>query len=179
MKWGPMGQAEALSRPPARSRKEFALADLHGEKVDVPIDKSIHPEVSGSGSEPGVVRRMAARGVWALHAGVAGFLVVGWMLPWAAAWWIYLLLAPIVQIGWIVFDDYCWLSIVEAKLLREPLVKTRSDGSEEARVFVGELIEKLSGVAISNRCSNWISYSILWVGFCVAAIRAFLWAEVG
>jgi hypothetical protein len=172
-----MEPAEALSRPLFRSRKEFALADLQGEKVVDPTDVPVRPQ--GPGSGPGAVRRMAARGVWALHVGVAGFLLVGWMLPWAAAWWIYLLLAPIVQVGWIVFDDYCWLSIVEAKLLREPLVKTRSDGSEEARVFVGELIEKLSGVAISNRCSNWISYSILWVGFCVAAIRAFLRAEVG
>jgi hypothetical protein len=130
--------------------------------------------VSAHSAPPGLLRRAAARAVWALHVGVAGFLLVGWMLPWPAAWWIYPGLAPIVQIGWLVFDDYCWLSIIEARLLREPLVKSRPEGGEEARVFVGELVEKVFGLAISNRCSNWISYGVLWGGFAVAAFRLFV-----
>ena len=118
-------------------------------------------------------RRLAASTTWAIHMAVVAFLLTGWALPWPLAWWTYAVAAPFIQLGWIVFDDYCWLSIVEAKLRGESLVVRNDDGEEESRAFVGELIESITRIPVSRRVSNWISYSVLWGGFTASCIR--LW----
>ena len=136
--------------------------------------------MSSSMKEQGVVvprvglsRRIAAGLTWAFHVVVVVFLLGGWALPWPAAWWTYALGAPVVQLGWIVFSDYCWLSIVEAKLRGETLVRETEAGDEEARVFVGELIEMVFKRSVSRRVSNLISYGVLWGGFAAAVFRIY------
>ena len=73
-------------------------------------------QVDGTDAPPpvGGLRLLGARLVWTLHIAVIAFLLGGWALPWPAAWWVYAIGAPFIQVGWIVFDDYCWLSIIEA-----------------------------------------------------------------
>lgn len=134
-----------------------------------PIASGVH--VSSEAAPPGALRRVAARIVWASHVAVVAFILAGWALPFDATALAYAVLAPIVQVGWLVFDYYCWLSIIEARLLRQPLVKPTDDGGEEKRTFVSELVEKLFGVEITNRTSNWISYAVLWGGFAVSVAR--------
>ena len=129
-----------------------------------------------SGAVPisiGLGRRLAAQTTWAFHVAVVGYILFGWALPWSAAWWVYALGAPFVQLGWIVFNDYCWLSIIEAKLRGEELVVLQPGGEEEARVFVAELIETLFKIKITKRTSNAISYTVLWSGFCAACWRIY------
>ena len=129
-----------------------------------------------SGAVPisiGLGRRLAAQTTWAFHVAVVGYILLGWALPWPAAWWVYFVGAPFVQLGWIVFNDYCWLSIIEAKLRGEELVVVQPGGEEEARVFVAELIEKLFEIQITKRTSNAISYTVLWSGFLVACWRIY------
>ena len=90
-----------------------------------------------SGAVPisiGLGRRLAAQTTWAFHVAVVGYILLGWALPWPAAWWVYAVGAPFVQLGWIVFNDYCWLSIIEAKLRGEELVVVQPGGEEEGRV---------------------------------------------
>ena len=114
----------------------------------------------------------AARAVWALHVGVIAFLLAGWALPWSSAWWVYAIGAPFIQIGWIAFDDYCWLSILEAKLRREPLVKETNEGIVH-RSFVSELIESITGREAPPWVASAVSYFVLWGGFVIACTR--LW----
>ena len=121
----------------------------------------------------GLGRRLAAQTTWAFHVAVVGYILLGWALPWPIAWWVYAIGAPIVQLGWVVFNDYCWLSIIEAKLRGEELVVVQPDGEEETRVFVAELIEKLFKIQITKRTSNAISYSVLWGGFFVSCCRIY------
>lgn len=118
-------------------------------------------------------RLVAARLTWALHILVVIFLLTGWAWPWPAAWWVYAASAPLIQLGWIVFDDYCWLSIIEAKLRGESLVVPNAAGEEESRVFVGELLESILKRPVENRVSNAISYGVLWVGFVIACARLY------
>lgn len=120
----------------------------------------------------GGVRLGAARLVWAIHVAVIAFLLSGWALPWSGAWWIYVIGAPFIQVGWIFFDDYCWLSILEAKLRRESLVKETLDGAEQ-RAFVAELLESILGRPVPKSISNGISYGVLWGGFVIACARLF------
>ncbi|MBB85208.1 MAG: hypothetical protein CL931_15480 [Deltaproteobacteria bacterium] len=125
----------------------------------------------GAAAPPiGGLRRIAARFVWGLHVAVIAFLLVGWALPWPAAWWTYAIGAPFVQVGWILFDDYCWLSILEARLRREPLVKETEEGQEQ-RAFVAEFLESILGRPVPKRLSNAISYGVLWGGFAIACAR--------
>ena len=125
----------------------------------------------GAAAPPiGGLRRIAARFVWGLHVAVIAFLLAGWALPWPAAWWTYAIGAPFVQVGWILFDDYCWLSILEARLRREPLVKETEEGQEQ-RAFVAELLESILGRPVPKRLSNAISYGVLWGGFAIACAR--------
>ena len=121
----------------------------------------------------GLGRRLAAQATWAFHVAVVGYILFGWALPWSAAWWGYAVGAPFVQLGWIVFNDYCWLSIIEAKLRGEELVVVQPGGEEEARVFVAELIETVFKIKITKRTSNAISYTVLWSGFCAACWRIY------
>ena len=75
---------------------------------------------------------------------------------------------------WIVFDDYCWLSLIEAKLRGEPLVEAKADGEEEQRVFVGELLESILKRPVPRWVSNAISYAVLWTGFGIACYRLYV-----
>lgn len=125
-----------------------------------------------AGPPVGGLRLGAARAIWALHVGVIAFLLAGWALPWSSAWWVYAIGAPFIQIGWIVFDDYCWLSILEAKLRREPLVRETNDGAVQ-RSFVAELIESIIGREAPSWVASAVSYFVLWGGFVIACAR--LW----
>lgn len=128
---------------------------------------SSDPPHAAAGPIPiGPLRRVAATATWALH-----IALVGWALPWPAAWWTYMLAAPFIQLGWLVFDDYCGLSIVEARLRRQPLVRTLADGEEESRLFVAELIESIIRRPVPRPISNAISYSVLWGGFAACCGR--------
>lgn len=123
-----------------------------------------------AGPPVGGLRLGAARAIWALHVGVVAFLLAGWALPWSSAWWVYAIGAPFIQIGWIAFDDYCWLSILEAKLRREPLVKETIDGTVQ-RSFVSELIESITGREAPSWVASSVSYFVLWGGFVIACVR--------
>lgn len=130
-----------------------------------------NPSVGTVAATPvGGLRLGAARAIWALHVGVVAFLLAGWALPWSTAWWVYAIGAPFIQIGWIAFDDYCWLSILEAKLRREPLVKETVDGTVQ-RSFVSELIESITGREAPSWIASAISYVVLWGGFVIACAR--------
>ena len=117
-------------------------------------------------------RLALARLLWLAHIAVLLFLLVGWALPWPSAWWGYAIGAPIVYVGWLVFDDHCWLSILEARLRGEPITIERADAEgPERRSFVGETIHWATGWQPSHRTANRIAYGVLWTGFLLAAWR--------
>jgi len=121
----------------------------------------------------GGVRRAVAQAVWFLHVAVMFFLLTGWAWPTPIAWWVYALGAPLIQLGWIVFNDYCWLSILEAKLRGESLMKKSAEGDEEQRVFLAEFLESILKRPVPNSVTNWISYAVLWGGFGAACFRIY------
>lgn len=129
----------------------------------------------GRASRPGPLRRVAADATAGLHFGVMGFLCFGWALPWAEAWWTYVVVAPIVVLGWRVFADACWLSLVEARLRGESTRVVDPDGeTERARSFVAETIERVTGRTISWRLANRLSYGVVALGFVLAGLRLLL-----
>ena len=110
----------------------------------------------------GLGRRLAAQATWAFHVAVVGYILFGWALPWSAAWWVYAVGAPFVQLGWIVFNDYCWLSIIEAKLRGDLL----------------DLFKDLPAIGDFNTGKHWQ----LWMGLFIVALivlapraRASIW----
>lgn len=130
------------------------------------------PGTSAPSGEVGGLRLWSARATWLLHVGVVGFLLTGWAWPWPLAWSIYAIAAPFIQIGWVVFDDHCWLSIIEAKLRGVPLVVETVEG-DEARSFVGELLESILKRPVPRWLPNALSYGVLWGGFVICCWRLY------
>lgn len=117
-------------------------------------------------------RRLVADAVWVLHVGVMVFLAVGWALPSRFAWWIYFLGAPIVVVGWRIFSDACWLSLVEAWLRGESATRSDPDsGVEQTRSFVAETLSGLTGRPVSRALAQRLSYGFVSAGFLISGAR--------
>lgn len=117
-------------------------------------------------------RRIAADVIWVVHIAVMLFLVVGWTLPWRAAWWTYVGGAPVVLLGWRVFANTCWLSILESKLRGEPVFSREVvSGTEQSRSFVAETLSSVLRRPVSRGTAKRLSYGVLYGGFLVSAAR--------
>lgn len=121
------------------------------------------------------LRGAGASLVWGLHVGVMVFLGIGWALPGSLVCRVYVALAPIVVLGWWIFRDACWLSIVEAWLRGERwVVRELESGSEQTRSFVAETLSHFTGRPVSHRFANGLSYGAVTGGFVVSSVRLWL-----
>ena len=112
------------------------------------------------------MRLLLARGVWLLHIAIVGFFLVGWTLPWREALWIVAIGAPVLQLGWWLCGDVCWLTLVEERL------RGRDSEPEDAPPnFVAVLAERLAGRSLPVEWVNRVIYAVVWGGFAVAAAR--------
>src|SRR5262249_41371588 len=110
-------------------------------------------------------RHAAADWGWALHVVGTGFFLGAWMLPWAWALWAALLGAVVLQVQWWL-NDVCVLTTLERLLRGRASALASGDGN-----FLAGLARSIVGRPVPSAWVNRISYTVLWGGAGVAALR--------
>lgn len=123
----------------------------------------------------GALRINAARLIWLLHVGTSVWMLVGWALPWTAALWAVVIWNPLVHLQWRLLDDRCILTIAEEKLRGPTYVQKAavSEDGEDARCLA-EFMSRVLGRPVPHWIADALSYSMVWIGFTIAAARLWL-----
>ncbi len=121
-------------------------------------------------------RHALARLIWALHVAIVAFFLVGWALPWRWALWTVAVGAVVLQVGWWLCNDVCWLTLLEERLKGAPEAPppgTREE-AEAAPNFVSALVDRILGRPMPESRVNAVIYGIVWGGFTIAVARLWL-----
>jgi hypothetical protein len=78
---------------------------------------------------------------------------------------------PIVQLNWWIFGNRCVLSVLEERLRERAGRRAIGEADREPLEFVSHLMSSVLGRPVSRSWGSRVSYSVLWGGFAIAAMR--------
>lgn len=103
------------------------------------------------------------------HSGIVLFTAIGWILPWAQAWIILLILVPVMKFHWIINNGICALTTLEHKLRGNP-----GAGTIDQVGFVYRFVSMITGkyTPSQEKVNNFAEYC-MYIGWFIAAYRLF------
>jgi len=110
------------------------------------------------------VNAALANAVAFVHTAVVLFFALGALLPWRAAWWVVLVGGIILMVIWRSYANNCPLTTLEARL------RGQTPDPSQPR-FVATLVQKCSGMTITNRSADAVAYTVLIVSMIIAVLR--------
>ena len=118
------------------------------------------------GHQVPLLRRSLANATRLTHWLISFFIMLGWTLPWPLAWWVHVILTPLVRAHWRFNERTCILTTWEHRLLGIPL-----DESHEEGWFVHILLRLVYRGELSNEFVRRLMFWVMWLGTAISTLR--------
>ena len=108
-----------------------------------------------------------------MHFAVMAYIVLGWLVPWRPALLLYLIFIPAVYAQWQLNKDTCILNNIEGWLRTGRWYNKHINPEEGAWLLT--LIKNVTGIEVTARQTNFLSYAVFVLGWLLALTRVLGW----